>query len=44
MLIKGEKLYKEISPLILNEEKSIFMKLENETLNFTNSLKLIFAN
>ena len=43
MLIKGEKLYKEISPLILNEEKSIFMKLENETLNFTNSLKLILG-
>ena len=43
MLRKGENLYKEISPFILTEEKTIFMKLENETLNFTNSLKLLLG-
>jgi len=43
MLPKGENLYKEISPFILTEEKTIFMKLENETLNFTNSLKLLLG-
>ena len=43
MLLKGENLYKEISPFILTEEKTIFMKLENETLNFTNSLKLLLG-
>ena len=39
----GEKLIKEVMPLILNEEKNIFGKLQNEENNFTNSLKLLIG-
>ena len=43
MLGRGNNLYKKINPLILEKEKNIFNKLQNETYNFTNSLKLILG-
>ena len=43
MLGRGNKLYNKINPLILEKEKNIFNKLQNETYNFTNSLKLILG-
>ena len=43
MLGSGNNLYEKINPLILEKEKNIFNKLQNETSNFTNSLKLILG-
>ena len=43
MLGSGNNLYNKIKPLILEKEKNIFNKLQNETYNFTNSLKLILG-
>ena len=43
MLVSGNNLYNKINPLILEKEKNIFDKLQNETNNFTNSLKLILG-
>ena len=43
MLIEGEKLFNKIYPLINKEEELIFNKLQNETFNFTNSLKLLLG-
>ena len=43
MLDSGNNLYEKINPLILEKEKNIFNKLQNETYNFTNSLKLILG-
>ena len=43
MLGRGNNLYNKINPLILEKEKNIFNKLQNETYNFTNSLKLILG-
>ena len=43
MLVSGNNLYNKINPLILEKEKNIFNKLQNETYNFTNSLKLILG-
>ena len=43
MLGSGNNLYEKINPLILEKEKNIFNKLQNETYNFTNSLKLILG-
>ena len=43
MLGSGNNLYNKINPLILEKEKNIFNKLQNETNNFTNSLKLILG-
>ena len=43
MLDSGNNLYEKINPLILEKEKNIFNKLQNETNNFTNSLKLILG-
>ena len=43
MLVSGNNLYNKINPLILEKEKNIFNKLQNETNNFTNSLKLILG-
>ena len=43
MLVSGNNLYNKINPLILEKEKNIFDKLQNESNNFTNSLKLILG-
>jgi len=43
MLGSGNNLYNKINPLILEKEKNIFNKLQNENYNFTNSLKLILG-
>ena len=43
VLSNGINLYKMISPLINDEEKKIFSKLQNENYNFTNSLKLLLG-
>ena len=43
MLGRGNNLFNKINPLILEKEKNIFNKLQNETYNFTNSLKLILG-
>jgi DNA-binding MarR family transcriptional regulator len=43
MLVSGNNLYNKISPLVLEKEKNIFDKLQNESNNFTNSLKLILG-
>ena len=43
MLGRGNNLYNKINPLILEKENNIFNKLQNETYNFTNSLKLILG-
>ena len=43
MLVSGNNLYNKINPFILEKEKNIFDKLQNETDNFTNSLKLILG-
>ena len=43
MLDKGKILFEDISPLIEKEEQLMFQKLENETFNFTNSLKLLLG-
>ena len=43
VLSNGIKLYKMISPLINDEEKKIFSKLQSENYNFINSLKLLLG-
>ena len=43
MLKKGSEIIKSIYPLIVKEESIIFKKLNNETFNFTNSLKLLLG-
>ena len=43
MLGSGNNLFKKIYPLIQEEEIKIFSKLENESYNFTNSLKLLLG-
>ena len=41
VLIEGNKLYNKLNPLILEEEREIFSKLQNESYNFKNLLKLL---
>ena len=43
LLKEGELLFQAIHPLIFNEEKRLFNKLNNETFNFINSLKLLLG-
>ena len=43
MMNNGNNLYEKINPLIEEEEYKIFNKLNNESFNFTNSLKLILG-
>jgi len=43
MLGSGNYLFKKINPLIQAEEKNIFSKLEDESYNFINSLKLLLG-
>ena len=43
VLSNGINLYKMISPLINDEEKKIFSKLQSENYNFINSLKLLLG-
>ena len=43
ILKEGNDLFKEIYPLVKKEEERIFFKLNNETFNFTNSLKLLLG-
>ena len=43
LLDKGLKILEAINPLIELEEKNLFKKLNNETFNFTNSLKLLLG-
>ena len=43
MLVNGNKIFNKLNPLILEEEERIFSKLQNETQNFTNSLKLVLG-
>jgi len=43
MLNYGKNLYNRINPKISDEEKKIFNKLQNESYNFTNSLKLLLG-
>lgn len=40
---KGEELFNTIHPKLQEEENKLFNKLNNETFNFTNSLKLILG-
>ena len=39
----GNELFNKINPLIEKQEELIFNKLNNETFNFTNSLKLLLG-
>ena len=43
ILESGEGIYNKIHPLIEKEELGLFGKLNNETFNFTNSLKLLLG-
>ena len=43
ILQHGEDLFKILYPLIEKEEELLFNKLNNETFNFTNSLKLLLG-
>jgi len=43
ILKEGKNLFQIINPLINQTEDEIFKKLNNETFNFTNSLKLILG-
>ena len=43
ILKNGNDLFNMINPLIENEEKKLFNKLNNETFNFKNSLKLLLG-
>jgi len=40
---EGSNLFNKIHPLLQEEEGRLFNKLDNETFNFTNSLKLILG-
>ena len=43
MLVRGKNLHSKIYPHIIKEEARIFNKLQNETQNFTNLLKLLLG-
>ena len=43
VLKEGNNLYNKLNPLILEEEREIFSKLQNESYNFKNSLKLLLG-
>ena len=43
ILKSGNILYNKVHPLVQRQEELIFSKLNNETFNFTNSLKLILG-
>ena len=43
ILQQGENLFQILYPLIEKEEELLFNKLNNETFNFTNSLKLLLG-
>ena len=43
ILKEGNDIFKIINPLIQKEEQRLFNKLNNETFNFTNSLKLLLG-
>ena len=43
ILASGINLYNKVKPFILNEELSIFSKLQNEIYHFNNSLKLLLG-
>ena len=43
ILKEGNDLFNEIYPLVKKEEERIFFNLNNETFNFTNSLKLLLG-
>ena len=43
ILKKGDDLYKLLYPMIEKEEERLFNKLDNETFNFINSLKLLLG-
>ena len=43
ILKSGTILYNKVNPLIKKQEELIFSKLNNETFNFTNSLKLLLG-
>ena len=43
MLDKGKNILNKLKPLIFEEEKRIFYKLQDETNNFKNSLKLLLG-
>jgi len=43
ILKSGNILYNKVHPLVQRQEELIFSKLNNETFNFTNSLKLLLG-
>ena len=43
LLVDGDLLINKVNPLILDQENILFNKLNNETFNFTNSLKLLLG-
>ena len=43
ILVKGNNLFQIIQPLIEEEDELVFNKLNNESFNFTNSLKLLLG-
>ena len=43
LLQNGLNIFNKIQPIIKKEESQIFDKLNNETFNFTNSLKLLLG-
>ena len=43
ILKRGEDIFQIIHPLVEKEEENLFKKLNNETFNFTNSLKLLLG-
>ena len=43
ILKRGEDIFQIIHPLVEKEEENLFKKLNNETFNLTNSLKLILG-
>ena len=43
ILLKGEEIFKIVNPLVQKEEDRLFKKLNSETFNLINSLKLILG-
>ena len=43
ILVKGDNLFQILQPLIEEEDELVFNKLNNESFNFTNSLKLLLG-
>ena len=43
ILKNGNDLFQIVHPLVIKKEEEIFSKLNNETFNFTNSLKLLLG-